>query len=217
MSVTPGETPASNPVQGGLSLPEAELVEALKRGEAAAYEQLVRDHTGRLLAVARRVLGNDEDARDALQEALLNAVRSIRGFQGECRLSTWLHRIVVNACLMKLRAQKRRPEEPIDDLLPRFIADGPFEGVHAAHPPEWRLDAEALLARRQTRELIRGCVERLPESYRIVIVLRDFEELETAEVARMLDCTEGAVKVRLHRARQALRGLLDPHFREGAL
>jgi RNA polymerase sigma-70 factor (ECF subfamily) len=204
-------------VGASLPLPEAELVDALKRGDAAAYEQLLRDHAGRLLAVARRVLRSDEDARDALQEALLNAVRSVRGFQGECRLSTWLHRIVVNACLMKLRTRQRRPEEPIDDLLPRFIADGPFEGVHAAHPPEWRLDAEALLARQQTRDLVRSCVDRLPESYRIVIVLRDFEELETAEVARLLDSTEGAVKVRLHRARQALRGLLDPHFREGAL
>ncbi len=216
MDVTPGESAASNRSVGSPP-PEAELVAALQRGDARAYEELVRTQAGRLLAAARRVLGSEDEARDALQEGFLNAVRSIHGFQGECRLSTWLHRIVVNACLMRLRTRKRRPEAPIDDLLPEFIEEGPFEGVHASHPPEWRQDGEALLARREVRDLVRRCVDQLPESYRVVIVLRDFEELDTAEVARALDCSEGAVKVRLHRARQALRGLLDPHLREGAL
>jgi RNA polymerase sigma-70 factor (ECF subfamily) len=216
VSVTPEESPASKVTGSGLPPDEAALVAALKAGEAQAYEQVVRLHAGRLLSVARRVLGHDEDARDALQEALLNAVRSIGAFNGECQLSTWLHRIVVNACLMKLRSRKRRPEQPIDDLLPTFLAEGPFAGAHAAHPPEWR-DAESLLARKETRDLVRNCVERLPDSYRVVIVLRDIEELDTAEVGRLLGVTEGAVKVRLHRARQALRTLLDPHLREGSL
>ena len=207
-SKTPGTSPPTE---------DAGLVAALKNGDGAAYEQVVRVHAGRLLSVARRVLGNDEDARDALQEALLNAVRSIGGFHGECRLSTWLHRIVVNACLMKLRSRQRRPEEPIEPLLPEFIAGGPFDGVHASHPPEWRQDAETLLARRETTDLVRRCVDQLPESYRVTLILRDIEELDTEEVARLLGISEGAVKVRLHRARQALRTLLDPHMREGAL
>lgn len=214
MSVTPADGPASN-LEG--RDPEAVLVAALKRGDGAAYEQLVREQAGRLLAVARRVLGSDEDARDAVQEALLNAVRSIAGFAGECRLSTWLHRIVVNACLMKLRSRKRRPEQPIEELMPEFIEGGPFDGVHAAHPPEWRQDAETLLAREERRQMVRQCIARLPESYRVTLVLRDIEEMETAEVAQALGLTEGAVKVRLHRARQALRTLLDPHLREGEL
>ncbi len=213
MTVTPTPVPASEGEGPG----EAALVAALQQGDGAAYEQVVRTHAPRMLSVARRVLGNDEDARDALQEALLAAVKSIGGFHGESRLSTWLHRIVVNACLMKLRARARRPEESIEDLLPSFIESGVFAGVHAAHPPEWREDALSLLARQETRALVQGCVQRLPETYRVVLVLRDIEELDTAEVASVLGISEGAVKVRLHRARQALRTLLDPHFRAGVL
>lgn len=186
------------------------LLHGLRAGEPAAFERLVRTHTPRLLAVARRFLRNEEDARDAVQDAFLSAFRSLSEFEGGSEIGTWLHRIAVNACLMKLRTRRRRPEEPIDDLLPRYLEDG----HHAAHLPEWRESAETLLERREVREFVRDCIGQLPESYRTVLLLRDIEELDTAEVARILGVSANVVKVRLHRARQALRTLLDPRFRK---
>ncbi len=187
------------------------LLPRLRRGEPDAYESLVRREMPRLLAVARRFLRNEEDARDAVQDAFFSAFRSFETFEEGCQVSTWLHRITVNAALMKLRSRRRRPEEPIDDLLPTFLEDG----HHARHPHEWRDTAEGLLAQREDREYVRACIDRLPESYRTVLLLRDIEDMDTAEAARTLATTENVVKVRLHRARQALRTLLEPRFREG--
>ena len=97
---------------------EATLVAQLRAGDEAAFEQVVRSYGGRLLAVARRIVGSEEDARDAVQDAFLNAFRSLDRFEGNAKLSTWLHRIVVNAALMKLRTRKRKPEQSIETLLP---------------------------------------------------------------------------------------------------
>ncbi|MCI0659116.1 MAG: sigma-70 family RNA polymerase sigma factor [Acidobacteria bacterium] len=190
---------------------EARLVCALRAGEDSAYEELVRLHTGRLLAVARRFVRNPEDAQDVVQEAFISAFRSLDRFEGTARLSTWLHRIVVNAALMRLRSRRRAPEDSIEDLLPKFLEDG-----HAEHSSrEWGMSGEEAIQQAQTRQLVRQCIERLPESYRLVLILRDIEEMDTEEAAKLMGITANAVKIRLHRARQALRGLLDPHFREG--
>jgi RNA polymerase sigma-70 factor (ECF subfamily) len=182
---------------------ERALVAALRAGDEAAFEQIVRRYGGRLLSVARRVLGNEEDARDALQEAFLSAFRAIGSFTGESLLSTWLHRVVVNACLMRLRSRRRRREESLDDLLPGFAEDGHFLEA----PSSWRSDE--LLEREDARASVRGCIERLPARHREILVLRDIEELDTSEVAAALGITPNAVKVRLHRARQALRTLIE--------
>jgi RNA polymerase sigma-70 factor (ECF subfamily) len=189
---------------------EAALLAGLRAGHDAAFEKLVRTYSGRLLAVARRFLHSEEDARDALQDAFLSAFRAINSFEEGARISTWLHRIVINAALMKLRTRRRKPEESIDDLLPQFADDG-----HRIDPgPIWREPTEVAWQRQETRHLVRACIDRLPETYRTVLLLRDIEELDTEAVAQLLDITQNAVKIRLHRARQALRTLLDPHFRE---
>ncbi len=202
---TPSSAPASSPDEAG-------LVAALRRGDQAAFATVVRTHGGRLLAVARRLLRDEDDARDALQDALLSAFRGIDGFQEGARLSTWLHRIVVNAALMKLRARKRRPEDPIEGLLPQFLDDGHRVALDSSDSA-WAEPAETLLQRGEARALVRKAIDQLPEGYRTVLLLRDIEDLSTEEVARLLEMTPNAVKVRLHRARQALRTLLDPHFR----
>jgi RNA polymerase sigma-70 factor (ECF subfamily) len=188
---------------------EAELVRALVRGEAAAFETLVRAHTPAMLAVARRITRNEEDAREAVQDAFVSVFRSIGRFGGESRLATWLHRIAVNAALMRLRQKRRRPETPIDELLPKFQDDG-----HELRPNEpWSAPASELAELAETREIVRKAVDELPETYRVALVLRDLEGLETEEVARMLDVTPNAVKIRIHRARQALRAKLDERLR----
>lgn len=189
---------------------EKAFVEALQAGDGAAYEKLVRDNAGRMLAVARRFLRSEDDAEDAVQEAFVSAFRAIGDFQGGSRISTWLHRIVVNAALMKLRTRRRKPEESIDDLLPRWLEDG--------HPerPAARWSAEKLVDREQVRDLVLAGIERLPESHRQVLLMRDIEELDTQETAEMLGISPNAVKTRLHRARQALREVLDPALREAS-
>lgn len=187
---------------------ERALRERLRAGEEAAFEELVRAYGGRMLAVARRFLPSEEDARDAVQDAFLSAFRSIGRFEGQARLSTWLHRIVVNAALMKLRTRRRKPEQSIEDLLPGFLEDG-----HLAHQAlEWRKPAEDPVEREQLRALLRESIDQLPESYRNVLLLRDIEEFDTEETAQLLKISVAAVKTRLHRARQALRGLLEPQL-----
>lgn len=184
---------------------EAELLAELRAGSERAYSELVRRHGGRLLAVARRILRSDEEALDAVQDALIQAFRNLDGFAGQARLSTWLHRITVNAALMRIRRRRSRPEEPIDSLLPAFVEDG----HSAVQFRDWDESPESALARAEVRAAVRAAIDRLPESYRTVLVLRDIEELETAEVAELLGITANAVKIRLHRARQALRTMLD--------
>lgn len=202
------------PVIGGEDwLEERDLVSRLRGGDERAFERLVREQGGRLLSVARRFLQDEEEARDAVQECFLSAYRALDRFDQGSRLSTWLHRIVINACLMRLRSRRRKPEDPIEDLLPKFQADG-----HQVNHPttEWEGSAETLLTRSQTRSIVRQAIDHLPESYRAVLLLRDIEEFSTEETAKSLGVTENAVKIRLHRARQALRGLLEPHFRQTA-
>lgn len=186
------------------------LVAGARAGDAASREDLVRTHGPRLLAVARRLLANEDDAHDCVQEAFLQAFRNLHRFEGRSTLATWLHRILVNAALMQLRARERRREEPIDDLLPRFAEDGHRVEPAAARPPA----VEAALEREDTTRLVRAAIARLPESYRIVLVLRDIEGYETGETAALLETTSGAVKVRLHRARAALKTLLESRWEE---
>ncbi len=187
---------------------EAELLSALKAGHEWAFETLVRSSSARLLAVARRFTRNDEDARDVVQSAYLNAFRALGRFEGNARLSTWLHRIVVNAALMKLRSQRQKPEESIEALLPTFQSDG----HHAEQFSDWSTPADELLDQKRTRATVRACIARLPDDYRTVLLLRDIEELSTHAAAETLGITQAAVKTRLHRARQALSTLLRQRF-----
>lgn len=187
---------------------EGALLTALREGDESAFEAIVRDYGPRLLSVARRFMRNEEDARDVVQSAYLCAFRGLHEFGGGALLSTWLHRIVVNTALMKLRSRRRKPEESIEALLPAFLEDG----HHVESFSDWSAPADQLLERRETRKTVRACIERLPENYRAVLILRDIEELSTQEVARMLTMTPTAVKVRLHRARQALTTLLRREY-----
>jgi RNA polymerase sigma-70 factor, ECF subfamily len=182
------------------------LLARIRAGDERACEALVRQHLGRMLVVARRYLRNEEDSADAVQDAFLSAFRSLEGFEGNSALGTWLHRIVVNFCLMRLRARSRSREVRIGDLLPAFDQSG-----HHSHPVRaWEDEGLARLARAETRAHVRACIDRLPDPYRKVLVLRDIEELDTEQVAQHLGINPGAAKTRLHRARQALRTLLEP-------
>ena len=185
---------------------EAGLIAALKRKEDRACEQMVRRYGGRMLAIARRLLGDAAAAEDCVQDALLQAFRRIDGFESRSSLATWLHRITVNAALMRLRSRQHTSEVTIDDLQPVFDAYAVRTGAawDGANAMERRVYG------RQVNDLVKAKIAELPEDYRVVLMLRDVEEFDTAQVAEMLDINEGAVKVRLHRARAALKKLIEP-------
>jgi RNA polymerase sigma-70 factor (ECF subfamily) len=187
---------------------DADLLSRLRAGDEQAYELLVHRYAGRMLAVARRLLGCEEDSADAVQEAFCSVFRALGSFEGTSALSTWLHRIVVNACLMKLRSRKRGRTVSIDDLLPAFDESG----HHIQPVAPWSDQPCNRLERAETRNQVRACIDLLPDDHRMVLLLRDIEELDTEQTAALLGISVPAVKTRLHRARQALRTLLEPFF-----
>ena len=191
---------------------DAALLARLQRGDEDACAELGEANGGRMLSTVRRMVRSEDDAHDVVQEAFLLAFRSLPSFEGRSRLSTWLHRIAVNVALMKLRSRKRRPELSIEDQLPRFGADG--RRVLEAHDFADLTPADSL-EREQMRVLVRQCMDRLPDSYRVVLLLRDIEDLSTEEAAEALGIRTVALKVRLHRARQALKTLVQKALIEG--
>ena len=199
-----------NNLRGAVAVDETALIMRLRSGDEQAFEAVVRTFGGRLLAVARRFVRNEDEAQDIVQSAYLSAFRGLEQFEGHSQLSTWLHRIVVNTALMRIRSRLRKPEESIDVLLPAFQEDG----HHVQRFSEWSAPADQLLERKETRAIVRACIEQLPENYRTVLLLRDIEELSTQEVAETLAITPTAVKVRLHRAREALSTLLRQQYAE---
>ena len=141
------------PVTAGSSsaLDEGRLIERLRAGDERAGEEMVRQYAGRMLAVARRLLRSEEDGADAVQDAFLSVFRSLGSFMGQASLGTWLHRIVVNACLMKLRSRSRRRDVPIDDLLPTFDETG----CHAQPVRPWADQAATQFERAEMRAQVR--------------------------------------------------------------
>ncbi|MGH7243596.1 MAG: RNA polymerase sigma factor [Phycisphaerales bacterium] len=187
---------------------DSALLARLRAGEDAAFEELTALAAGRMLSLARRMMPSEADAEEAVQDAFLNAFRAIKTFDGRAKLTTWMHQITVNACLMKLRAKRRRPEKSIDGLLPEFVSDG-----HQKNPAgAWRAAESDNLDSAELRQIVRAKMEELPEQYRAVLILRDVEGLDTEETAAVLGVTLDTVKTRLHRARQALKTLMDPYF-----
>jgi len=176
-------------------------------GEEPAFAELVSRYQARVYRLACRLTADEGDAKDVLQEAFLAAYRGLPAFRGESRFSSWLYRIATNAALMQRRARARRPAESLEAFLPRFDADG----VHAAEPADLGAASRAdeLLDRKLLAEKARAGLERLPDIYREAFVLRDLEEMTTAEVAELLGIDAAAVRQRVHRARLLLRGYLS--------
>ncbi len=167
----------------------------------------------RMLSVTMRILRDTTEAQDAVQDASLLALRNVENYEGKGEVEAWLHKIALNSALMRLRKRTRLAEDQLDDLVPQYDEYGVFLG-----DPEWRdINSEALLAHSETRRKVIEAIDNLPERSRILIVLRDIEELSTRETAEALELSEGAVKTGLHRARVALKRLLEPLFSEGSL
>ena len=191
-----------------------ELLKGLRAGDDRSYEELVRRYGGKMLSVATRIMGNPEDARDCVQEAFLQAFKNIERFEGRSTVWTWLHRIVANSALLKLRSRRRRPEGSLDEFMPEFDDYQCRIETRGHHSRE---SVETLVSNKETRDAVRAAIDTLPDDYRTVLLLRDIEELDTQETAEMLQINPGAVKTRLHRARAALKKLLETVIPRGSL
>jgi RNA polymerase sigma-70 factor, ECF subfamily len=187
---------------------EQALVQAAKRGEVAAFEDLVRRYDRNVFRIAQHITQNREDAEDVVQDAFLKAYENLDQFQGQSKFYTWLVRIAVNEALMKLR--KRRPERMVsldeevkteDDALPREVAD-------------WTPNPEQQYTQAELRDILSRTIQGLPPGFRTVFVLRDVEGLSTEETAEALDLSIPAVKSRLLRARLQLRERLSRFFQK---
>ncbi|HEU4423875.1 MAG TPA: RNA polymerase sigma factor SigM [Pilimelia sp.] len=184
---------------------DEELLRAHASGEAGAFELIVRRHRDRLWAVALRTLGDREDAADALQEALLSAHRNADRFRGESAVTTWLHRIVVNACLDRLRRRKAHPTVPLPDgSRPDDSGGRHTSGVEPAAPI---VDLDTAL-------VVRDALARLPVEQRAALILVDVQGYSVAETAQILGVAEGTVKSRCARGRARLAVMLG-HLRGG--
>jgi RNA polymerase sigma-70 factor, ECF subfamily len=177
----------------------------LRQGDADCYSKMVNEYIGPMLGVARRYLDED-DARDAVQEAFIKLHSAIDTFRGESSLLTWLQRILINICLSRLRKAKQVNEVSIDDFLPDFFEDG-----HRMNPKgDWPGALSESMSREKICELMHANIKLLPDTYRTVLLLRDIDGFSCRETAEKLEISETATKVRLHRARLALRELLEP-------
>ena len=169
-------------------LDDRALMQAHIGGDPAAFTELVRRHRDRLWAVAMRTLGDREEASDALQDALISAFRNAASYRGEAAVTTWLHRVVVNACLDRVRRRKARPSVPLGDLE-----------VSSARDDQAAVEA---------RIIVHAALAKLPEQQRLAIVLVDLQELSVAEAAAVLGVAEGTIKSRCSRGRTELARLL---------
>lgn len=177
---------------------DRELLAAHVAGDRAAFDELVVRHRDRLWAVALRTLGNPEDAADAVQNALISAFRSAGSYRGDAAVTTWLHRIVVNACLDLLRRRKIRPSDPLPE----------DESRHPADPRD-------AIAERDLALEVHAALQTLPVEQRAAIVLVDLQGYSVEDAAAVLDCAVGTVKSRCSRGRARLLPLLN-HLRNPA-
>ena len=175
-------------------------------GDDAAFEVLVVRYQHRVFRLACR-LTSETDAPDVVQETFLQIYRHLSTFRGDAHFSTWVYRIATNVGLMHRRARARRPAEPLDAFLPHFDADGRLEGTPEALRITSRVDE--MLERHELAKKAQAAIDRLPDLYREAFVLRDLEELSTAEVAHVLGVEPATVRQRVHRARLLVRGYLS--------
>ncbi len=187
--------------------PDAALVERARAGDYGAFETLVDRHSARLYRMVRRILRNEHDAEEAVQEGFLSAIEKLDGFRGDSPFGHWLARITANHALKILRKRKGLPLEPYEEEAPEELRP-----AFPAFVAPWRESPEHLLHLQETREHLEEALAQLPESYRAVFVLRDLEGFSGKETAEILGIRPGNVKVRLLRARLALREELTRRF-----
>jgi len=188
------------------TLTDQQVIDRVRAGDLAMYEVIMRRYNQRLYRIARAILHDDVEAEDVMQDAYVRAYTHLDQFAGRAAFSTWLSRIAVHEALTRLRLRNRHPQVDVTD----------YDGEISMKTPSNSLDPEKNASTGQLREFLEEAVLNLPESYRTVIMLRDIEELSTAETAEALDLTEENVKIRLHRGHGMIRTWLFDRIGPGA-
>lgn len=185
---------------------EPKLIAAVLAGQTQLFHELIRPHERSVFAMAMSLLQNEADAEDAMQETFLKAFHNLASFRGDAKFSTWLISIVLNEARSKLRRKKliSLDEEPDEDKPGSFSP---------ALLRDWREVPSEAVERQEMKQMLQEAIASLPDGYRVVFLLREVEELSTHEAATMLQMTESALKVRLHRARMMLQKQLAPRLK----
>ena len=189
------------------------LLEELRKGSPEAVEVLFERFHGKIYGLAMSILKNESDAEEAAQDVFLTVFQKVHTFQGNSALYSWIYRICVNACLMRLRGKRRQETVSIEEFMPVFTE----EGKHAGSVESWGKEVERKTLNRELGQVIRKHTEDLSEKYRVVFLLSDVEGLSNEETAEILGLSVPAVKSRLHRARLYLREKLSRYLREGKM
>jgi RNA polymerase sigma-70 factor, ECF subfamily len=182
-------------------------------GDADALEALMTRYSARVYRLAYGITRSVSDAEEVVQDVFLQIVNKGAGFEGRAALGSWIYRITTNLSLNKRRGKRHEVETSLDELLPTYLPDGHRGGERAFVVADWSAMPDGELLAGESRRVLEAALDRLPEHYRAVLVLRDVEELSNEEVARVIGDSLAAVKTRLHRARMALREELTRHFR----
>lgn len=188
---------------------ELELIEKLKAGEAEAFDAFLDVYGSRLYNFASKMCKSSEDARDVMQDTLISAFKALKNFRGESSFRTWLFKIAVNACRKMRRKGKFEPERELslDDFMPAIR-----DRTQKLEIIDWSQNPEELFLRSELRSVVKNAIAELPTKYRVVLVLRDLEQLSTDEVSEILKLSPEAVKSRLHRARLYVREKLSQYL-----
>ena len=195
----------------GLREDEVTLLSDLRIGEPAAVETLFDRYHARVYGLAMSILKNSCDAEEAVQDVFLTVSRKADLFRGNSALYSWIYRICVNTCLMRLRRSRRAETVPIEGFLPVFTK----EGAHARPVEDWSREVERRVLEKELGQVIRRYSDNLPDKYRVVFALCDVQGLSYEETAGVLDLSIAAVKSRLHRARLNLRERIGRYLKDG--
>jgi RNA polymerase sigma-70 factor (ECF subfamily) len=199
--------------QESLHQEEHDLIRAIEQGDERAFETLFRLYSRKAFQVAYRLVGNEQEAEEAVQEVFLTIFQKAKTFRGECQFSTWLYRLAVNAALSRLRRQKRRKEISYEDFLPQFQKDG----HHRVRPVvDWSSQLDESSLNEELQHALRRAFNELKPVDKAVVTLSDVEGFSDQEIAQTLQLTVSAVKTRLHRARMFLRGKLSVYLGHSA-
>ena len=188
---------------------DKKLLDCLRAGEDRCYEILVRRFGPQVLATAKRYLRSDADAADCFEETFLAVFKNIDKFEQRSTIGTWLRGITINQCLMRIRAQGRRQEDSIEHLLPVFDESGSRMDACNSHV-SYRIGE--IVDAAQMKQIVREKILKLPDTFRVILHLRDIDGYTTKEAATTLGISVTAAKTRLHRSRAALAALLKPEM-----
>ena len=185
------------------------LIQRVKAGDQKAFEVIFSRYVNRVYRQAFKLVGNEADAEDVVQEVFLLVYRKAHSFLGKSEFSTWLYRLTANAALTKLRQRKKEKEVSLDEYLPKFRKDG----HHLVRPVvDWTQDIDKFVAIKEYSQIIKEAMEQLSPMDKAVVMMSDMEEMSNPEISETLGISVQAVKARLHRARLFLRGKFTAHL-----